>query len=424
MGCWQLTPKMGGAILLYGVGMLLSVYVLTSPLPLGPLALYYSIVTALILSVLALFLSLFVAFFSRSAISAAATIASIPVVAALAGAQLVTEHVLALLGSLLSGAGVVLLFLRRIGESSLDFLRDPSDWSPTALASAALSLWLVTSAYDLPCEISALLASLSLPAAFLSAMVSRNVAESLLLGGLSGLGPIGLTITAIVASFRPLPPIKCEGIEVGRLLGYSSYSSVNRSMMRTKGDEWRQEILACSRGGRAVIALQEPWVLWIYGRDSDAVADVLMKRMGGFRKIEVKGGESSSARAYRLAELYAEISSIGEQSVWLDLRLSGLREEEVESLVFEVAKRARRVVVTLSEVPWKGASLSPKGPARSAGVIVAGLEDPGQAERVAQTLSPQSENLRESLARGRPLFAFPSCEGKLIAFEKDDLKAV
>lgn len=405
---------------MYAAEMLLAIYVLALPLP-PSLAPFYNIVTALILSLLALFLSLLIAFLARSTLVAVSATASIPVAAALAGAQVLRDHLLALLGSSVSMVAAILLFSRRVSESSLDFARGPSSWSPTALASAALSLWLVTSSYDFPCEVSVLLVSLVLPSAVLSSLVSRNVGESLLLGALSGLGPVGLTLTAIIASFRPLPPLRCEGIDVGELLGYTHYSSVNRSMTRAGGEEWRQEIIACSQRGRAIVALQEPWLLWIYGRDSDRVAERLTKKLGGFRKV---GGESSGSKALRFPELYADISALGDQSVWLDLRLSGLREEEVEALAFEAARRARRVVVTLSEVPWKDASLSPKGPARSAGLIFAGLEDLGQVERVAQALSPNSEGLRENLAKGYPLFAFPGCEGKLIAFKEDDLKAV
>lgn len=420
MSCWQLTARAGIAVALYAAGMLSSTYVLALLLP-SALAAFYGIVTALFLSILALFLSLLLAFFTRSVLAAISSLLSVPVAMTLAGARVLPEHLLALLGSSVGAVALILLFSRRIGESSLDFARGPSSWSPTALAAAAPSLWLVTSLFEFPCEVLFLLIASSLLSAVVSSLISRNVAESLLLGALSGLGPVGLTVSAIIASFRPLPPLRCEGLDIGELLGYTHFSSVNRSMTRRGGEDWRQEVIACSQRGRAVLALQEPWILWIYGRDSEAVAERLTRRLGGFRKL---GGEGSGTRALRFAEILAEISSLGGQDMWLDLRFSGLREEEVEVIAFEAVRRARRVIVSLPEMPWRDGSLSPKGPARSAGAVFAGLEDLGQAERVSQALSPSSEGLRESVMRGYPLFAFPGCEGKLIAFKQDDLKAV
>ncbi|MCX8196305.1 MAG: hypothetical protein N3F67_04430 [Acidilobaceae archaeon] len=416
MGCWRLWTGLAVGLGIYGLELLASYYISSSPaLPsfLVPLAPFES----LFLAALALFFSTLLSLFTRSALISLSSVASVPAFLHIVGEKAVLEAAFLPAGAAAGALALAALFFRRIGEPIVDLFSDPRGWSPTALASAAVSLYAIDSFLGAPCELGAIFYASSLLSALLSSIMARGVAEALVLGAVSGLGPLGLTLVLLYSSFRPLPTRKCAGVDVGELVGYRSHACVNRSMFSTKDDAWRQEVMACSQRGRALLELQEPWILWVYGKSSRSVAEAIARRLGGF-KIVSERDSSLKPRALRLAELQAEASSV-DGDVWLDLP-GDLQPEEIQALAFDVARRARRVIVTVPEVPWKE-GLMPRGPARGVGVILAGLEDPAQAERAAQVLLPGSEGAREKMVEGSLLFGFPGCGSTLLAFKEDNL---
>jgi 1,6-anhydro-N-acetylmuramate kinase len=69
--------------------------------------------------------------------------------------------------------------------------------------------------------------------------------------------------------------------------------------------------------------------------------------------------------------------------------------------------------------------LAPRGPAKTAALIVTRLTDPQQAENIARTLTPrQVSHVKEALLKGGIAIAHPGCKGKTIIFRPQVVKAI
>lgn len=306
---------------------------------------------------------------------------------------------------------LALVYLReRLGEPLLDLLRGAEGYSPVALSLAALSLYVVNDLLvsELSCWQRIAFYVASLIAAATASIAAEEPYESLPAGALAGLGPFGLAIISLYASHKPVSVRRCEGIEVGELAGIGGRFSATRSLIRLKDGQGGQETLACSREGRAVLALREPWILWIYGERAEEIAGYLVSRLGGFYIVKMSSIDAGIADSLRLGE-----------SVWIDLSSVGVSMDSIR-LVNEIAREKRRVIVTASDLPLEGSVIAPKGPAQSSGFIVAGLKDPLQAERVARLVSEAGrEELKSIVSRGELFVAYPSCAGTPLLFRKE-----
>ncbi|MFN4046300.1 MAG: hypothetical protein ACK4H7_03055, partial [Acidilobaceae archaeon] len=312
-----------------------------------------------------------------------------------------------------------------------------------------LSDQLLLSSLEMGCKFKTLYYMSSIAAALIASSSSTTLLESLTLGLLSGLGPLGLLANAAYSSTRPLNPPDCEGVHVGSLLGFTSKVSEVRALAPAKGYRAGGELLACSRGGRAILELEEPWIIWVYGRNAPLVGRSIMEMLGGgtaislgsmgppiealesrleealrelrdrkTTEIPLGGVEPPEARIVLAPSLAHSLAGRGVNTVLLDLQGLPLRKEDVAKVSFETSKKVGRLIVTLPEIPWTEPRLAPLGPARSSAFIIASLPDPAQAETIARVLSPvQAESLKDYLVRGDVLIAYPGCGKSLIAFQ-------
>ncbi len=338
-------------------------------------------------------------------------------------------------------------------EPLIDVVRTPRTWSPTALASAALTLYLsdqlLLSRLGLGCDFKTLYYASSIVSAIIASSSSTMLLESLALGLLSGLGPLGLLAATAYASTRPLNPPECGGVHVGSLIGFTSKVSDVRALIPAKGYRAGGEVLACSRGGSAVLELEEPWIIWVYGGNASLIGRSIVEKLGGgasirlgligppieilesridealrglrggkIAEIPLGGVEPLEARIVLAPSLASSLASRGVYTILLDLQGLPLRQEDVAKVSFETSKNVKRLIVALSEIPWAEPRLAPLGPARSSAFIIASLPDPAQAETIARVLSPaQAESLKEYMVRGDVLIAYPGCGKSIIAFQ-------
>jgi uncharacterized protein YbaP (TraB family) len=97
--------------------------------------------------------------------------------------------------------------------------------------------------------------------------------------------------------------------------------------------------------------------------------------------------------------------------------------EQTLRLAFETSRKHPRVVVALPEIPWAGEMLAPRGPAKTAALIVTRLTDPQQAENIARTLTPrQAAHVKEALLKEGIAIAHPGCKGKTIIFRPQTVR--
>ncbi|MEM1873710.1 MAG: hypothetical protein QXF57_03885 [Acidilobaceae archaeon] len=340
--------------------------------------------------------------------------------------------------------------LRRFShEPLLDTLTlDISKWSPTALASAALTFYLSRTllewslepwedaVYSLAVAASALLASAS----------SSSLAESLTLGVVSALGPLGLAITSTRLSLKPLRVDSCEGVFVGELIAIEARVSTSRGLIPYHSGASR--VLACTERSRATLKLSEPWILWGYGSLARAVA--LERVMPGSRAILSlcregprvsdieKALEEAMARRRDERDIVVDLGSLNPVEIRVAYALSVARElaergvarvvvidasecfvprERLEDIVSEAPRFARSLVILLSDLPWGAQRLAPRGSATSSGFIACGLQDLAEARSIASILAPEAaEDLARLLLEGRLCIGYPGCRGELVVF--------
>ena len=334
----------------------------------------------------------------------------------------------------------------RLAEPVFDFTYKPR-LSPTALAAAAVTLytsWSLISPEG-SCEpVVAVYAIASLVAAVIASFSSYTILESLIVGGLAGLGPLGLVVTASYASLKPLKLEGCKGVEVGELLGFTEVASRSRALLAVAGGA-RGSFMVCSQPSKAVLDVEEPWILWVYGLNSRVVAESVALKLGGgvvldldARGPQIAGVEEALKSALnqassgglarvglggvepldvRLALLPSLVEALGGVGV-LVLELTELQRDALLKLVFEVSRRHGRLIVALPEIPWGREMLAPRGPARSSAFIVTRLSDPLQADIISKALlHGHSERVRDVLLDGTIFIAYPGCGGRIIAFK-------
>lgn len=341
----------------------------------------------------------------------------------------------------------VLQIRGRLGEPVLDMLYNPRI-SPTALAAASLSLytsWHLIAPRGAPCEAQLLYALTSILAALVASVTSSSLPESLALGFLAGLGPFGLASTLAYATFKPLKPPVCDGLEVGNLLGFATTTSPTRALIQARTGP-RGAIIACSQHSKAILSVEEPWIIWVYGLESRSLAYRIAERMGGgvalrlgapgpgIADVEVRAREAvEKARSGGLGEVnlggveplelrlavaptVAELASTTKTLVVdVDIPLS---QDSLLKLAYEISRRHPRTIMVLQEIPWREAMIAPRGAARSSAFIITRLGDPVQAEAIARALLPrQAEGLRDLMLKGEVLVAYPGCNGNLVVLQ-------
>ena len=340
----------------------------------------------------------------------------------------------------------------RLEEPVFDFASKPRV-SPTALAATAVTLYTSWSilGFKGSCELTAFIYTVSsLVAATIASLSSYTVLESLILGGLAGLGPLGLVLTAGYASLKPLKLEVCKGVEVGELIGFTEAASRSRALLPVAGEP-RGSIVVCSQKSKAILELEEPWIIWVYGVESRRVAEAIALNQGGgvVLSLEEQGpGIAEIERAAReaLGQALGGVARIGLGNIepyeariallpsiaetlkpakTLIVETIAVDREQTLKLAFETSRKHPRIVIALPEIPWAGEIIAPRGPAKTAAFIVTKLTDPQQAENIARTLTPrQTTHIKEALLKGDITIAHPSCKGKTIIFRSQAVKAV
>ncbi len=342
----------------------------------------------------------------------------------------------------------LLIFLEsirgRLTEPLFDFLVKPR-LSPTALAASALILYTSWNLIGLrtSCELELIYVTSSLIAALIASISSNRIYESLIVGALAGLGPLGLIITASYASFKPLKLGVCSGVEVGELQGFMWSASRSRALLDVIGEP-RGNLMVCSQPSKAVLEVKEPWILWVYGLESRSIAESIALNLGGgvILDLETPGPritELDKAIEEALKQTLGGVVRIGLGSIepletriaitpsiaetlkdtrTLILETIPLQKETLLKLVFELVRKHPRVIVTLPEIPWIGETLAPRGPAKTTAFIVTKLTDPLQASTISKTLLlKQYEKAKEALMKGTLTLAYPGCGSRIIAIK-------
>ncbi|MEM1846618.1 MAG: hypothetical protein QW065_03245 [Acidilobaceae archaeon] len=334
-----------------------------------------------------------------------------------------------------------------LSEPSLDLVKkDLAEWSPIALSSAGLSLYVLSFFLDLRLEPWAELvyAVSSLVSALISSASSRSLQESLVLGTLSALGPLGLAVVSVWFSLRPIPPSSCEGVVVGELVALeANVSSARGAIAYSKRSD---RVFACSERAEAVLKLMEPWILWGYG---ELARKAVLKRVlsessvylnlcrGEFKLSEVEEEieRALSQKAKRLSLELGSISPIevrvayalslakslagkGFEAVAVDVSECSIPEEELGRIASEAPRFAKKVVVFSSGLPWGTRKIAPKGSAASSGFIAGGFRDPAEARSIAELVAPEAVGeLTRLLLEGRIGVGYPGCRDEFIMFE-------
>ncbi|MFZ8795350.1 MAG: hypothetical protein ACO2O2_15930 [Acidilobaceae archaeon] len=334
-------------------------------------------------------------------------------------------------------------------EPVFDLLARPRV-SPTALSASAVALytsWALVGS-RIPCELSTLYVVPAVAGALIASTASYSLIESLLLGLIAGLGPLGLAFTASYASLKPLRLEPCEGVIVGELLGFTEVASRPRALLPVTGEP-RGSMVVCSQKSKAVLELEEPWIAWVYGVESRRVAEVIAlnqgggvvlsledpgpsiteiegalrealgQSLGGIARVGLGGIEPYEARI----ALLPSIAEILRPARTLVLEAVAVDRDQMLRLAFETSRKHPRLVIALPEIPWAGEMLAPRGPAKTAALIVTRLTDPQQAENIARTLTPrQATHVKEALLKGSMAIAHPGCKGKTIIFRPQTVR--
>ncbi|MEM0497323.1 MAG: hypothetical protein QXR22_03895 [Acidilobaceae archaeon] len=409
-------------------------------------------ITAQIISILVITLisMIIIVYTTRSFIIAVPAATSFVLLASFNPRLQLAILILVAISTIIAIFSAIIIYRGKFGEPLTDILKGPTRWSPTVLALTALILYIIDAIIlgRFQCPLRILYYSTSLISSIIGASISTKPYESIGLGLISGLGPVGLTITLAYASFKPLDPPKCNGLDIGELVGFSSFSSVTRALLRTRVGDWRQKIIVCSAYSKAVLELEEPWILWVYGRRSRIVSESIARRLdgaliinlgapkaaiediedrirsileeirsGNIAEVSVGGLEPVEVRVALTLSIYDYIERLGIENIVIDLEGVNIDTNNIFRLVFEAVRRAKRVIVSLPDIPWTEPRISPRGPAKSSGFIIAGLADPKQADSLANALAPSNaEDLRDIMIKGSTLVGFPGCDNRLIVF--------
>ncbi len=261
-------------------------------------------------------------------------------------------------------------------------------------------------------------------------IASKSVAggpRDLLLGVLAGATPLGALAASYLASFMPVEPPHCSGVEVGRLVAVEAETSASRLPYSTR--RWRSRGLACVRSGKAVLSLDTPYTLWVYSRQpgkwSVKVSGLLGCRrpvvvsldepgpedLGGLAR-EVQGKQEGTVRT-GFARLPSEL--------WPAALAVVLEEAGPDCIVIESCRapidllsrlsfQAAEAVVVVSTCNLSSESLVPARGRGGGGFLLVEASDPlSQASVFERLLGPDWRRV-ESLIRGTPLvIAYPVC---------------
>ena len=345
-------------------------------------------------------------------------------------------------------AGMIALVLPVIrgppGDSVLEYIVARQVFRPVPIASSLLVsyivLW-VTGIFSYGSNYGYIIhVSGGLIAAGVQSRASRSLRESLARGALSGLGPAGGVLTLLDIPFRPLPPLKCSGVKLGVLYGYTHASTKPRMLYRIPG---RGDFagIACSKG-EAILNVKEPLLIWLYS--STPVDDSLSITSGGRLLLDlvdegppVEGVEEEASNAMTIARgggvgilrlgsieavesrysLAASILGWGHGVGWLILRVPPERLDMLQKLLYGL-QGYKRIVIAMDTIAWKGA-LAPSPSKYSTGVVVSRIPDPGAQEYIARALlgSAAGVDLLRWIASERLMIAYPYCNGGLLVFK-------
>jgi hypothetical protein len=197
----------------------------------------------------------------------------------------------------------------------------------------------------------------------------------------------------------------------------------------------------CSQKSKAILELEEPWIIWVYGVESRRVAEAIALNQGGgvILSLEEQGpsiAEIERAAREALGQALGGVARIGLGNIepyeariallpsiaetlkpakTLVLEAVAVDRDQILRLAFETSRKHPRIVIALPEIPWAGEMLAPRGPAKTTAFIVTKLTDPQQAENIARTLAPrQATHVKEALLKGGIAIAHPGCKGKTI----------
>ena len=268
-------------------------------------------------------------------------------------------------------------------------------------------------------------------AGLLYTRLSRSLYESILAGAVLGLGPLGSLLALAPQAFRPLPPLSCEGIPVGRLVGYTARSSPTRLIV-SAGEEG----IACSTGV-GVMEAGYPVVIWLYSDDPLRTSSKMVRGPALIVDLVEPGPdaagieEEASTASYtvgqggvgriRLGSIEPLESRIAvasgilgsmELDAWVVIVGSRSMGGELVKLATSL-KGLKRVIIAVDGLVSR--SLAPAPPGYSSGLIVSRLSDPGDQEAVARSLLGGGVGVLRRLMDMGVSLGYPYCGGRVMA---------
>ncbi len=99
----------------------------------------------------------------------------------------------------------------------------------------------------------------------LSSKQANSLPKAIIFSAISSLGQIGSITLLFYTSYAPLPPLSCNGIHIGELVGFEAETSTTRSIIKNRN--WKDRILACTIKSRAVLSTGKRSVIWLYSSD-------------------------------------------------------------------------------------------------------------------------------------------------------------
>ena len=283
------------------------------------------------------------------------------------------------------------------------------------------------------------------------AFYSHSISEAIILGALSGLGPLGLVIAGSRIAFSHIDPGACPGIPVGRLVSIED-TGIRVKMATSGGSIFSMKSVGpvCTKPLRAVLALRDQAIIWVYGRAPKRLFESLLPRpaliirttghpMGGDLE-ELLSDTSTIIAAGGTAEVSLDPSQaqivIGVAELLVDtagdsgakavlVEAAGLGEDFLKRIAARATRKIGLTIVAINNVPWTSPSLMPRFYAASSGIIAIGVEDPGDRAKIASTLfsSNEARSLARKLLSSKEYgIGYPYCNGKPFIFKiaRDD----
>ena len=254
-------------------------------------------------------------------------------------------------------------------------------------------------------------------------------------GAIAATGSLGAIAIGLYASYTPLPAIECEGLVVGKLVGYEADTSITRSLLSISSKRWRSRIMACSYGTNARVKTGERSVLWVYNSNPLPVAKHIarLNKTANKRIIQLEldppGEIEDPAKIFETLEgprdALLKLGSLDETMI--EAILSALpdvlkggeivvvnscryRPRELQRYISRIAKKAMVIAAFCTVEPDQ---LMPASGSEGASIVLGSLGDPLLAASILSKLFPEYWKSLDQLLKhySNLSLVYPYCNG-------------